>query len=80
VAIEQTDELVALQRRALEEQARATAGVYSVEAWAPWLGAAQALDAAVTAYAAEHPDVNRLEVAKTVRRKALEASADAQVV
>jgi hypothetical protein len=61
VAIELTDDLVKLERRGLEEEAKAKAVSYAVSAWAPWLKAAQEVDAAITAYTRE-TEQNRLEV------------------
>lgn len=72
MAIEVTDDLVELQKRTLEEAAKA--GPYSVEAWAPWLKAAQALEVAVTEHARATKQ-NRLDVAMAVRKAAREASA-----
>ncbi|KIF72829.1 hypothetical protein QR77_41755 [Streptomyces sp. 150FB] len=67
--MELNDELVGLRRGALEAQALATAGEYSAEAWRPWLEAAQAAEAAITAYAKETGQ-NRLEVSMAVNRAA----------
>lgn len=69
VAIELKDELVGLRRRAFEAQALATPGEYNAEAWHPWLEAAQAAEAAITAYA-EETGQNRLEVSMAVTRAA----------
>lgn len=73
MAIEIIDDLVVLQRRALEEEAKARSVPYSVSAWAPWLQAAQKVDAAITEYAKE-TDQNRLDVAAAVRKAAVEAT------
>ncbi|MFJ1601555.1 hypothetical protein [Streptomyces sp. NPDC088261] len=72
MAIEITGDLVKARRRAFEEEAKARSVPYSVSAWAPWLLAAQEVDAAITEYAKE-TDQNRLEVAMAVRRAAAEA-------
>ncbi|MDR3081358.1 MAG: hypothetical protein LBV60_10620 [Streptomyces sp.] len=51
MAIELSDELVELGRKAWAAQREATAGPYSPEAWGPWREAAAAVQAAVTAHA-----------------------------
>lgn len=50
--IELPDELIALRRRAVEARTEALAGPYSTERWRPWVEAADAFQAAVTAHAA----------------------------
>lgn len=70
MASEQADEkqdpefskLVALEQAAEDARVAATAGTYSPEAWAPWLEAATAFQAAVTAYAAAGEGRSRYEV------------------
>lgn len=71
MATEWTDDLVKLQQRLFEEEAKAKAAPYSAEVWAPWLEAAQAVDAAITQYAKD-ADQNRLDVASAIRRAARE--------
>ncbi|MET9483619.1 hypothetical protein [Streptomyces sp. NPDC006638] len=75
MAIEITDDLVGLQQKALGEEAKARSVPYSVSAWAPWLRAAQEVDAAITEYAKEK-NKNRMDVAIAVRKAAVEAMAD----
>ncbi|MGW7331223.1 hypothetical protein ACWGIU_22030 [Streptomyces sp. NPDC054840] len=68
MAIELSDELIELQRAANQARERALAGVYSREAWRPWLEAAEALQAAVT----EHAEASGQE-----RHKVEQAAKDA---
>ena len=64
MAIELSDELIELQRAANRARERALAGVYSREAWRPWLEAADALQAAVTDHAkASEQDRYKVEMA-----------------
>lgn len=69
MAIEPPDELVTLQRAAHAARAEATAQPYSPEAWQPWLDAAEAVYAAVTAYATEH-NISRYNLEQAVRTAA----------
>lgn len=71
MAIELTDELVALQRAALAAHAEATAGGYSAEGWAPWMQAAERVQGAVTAHA-EATGQNRYELEMAVKAAARE--------
>jgi hypothetical protein len=75
VAIELSDELIQLQRAANVARGQALAGPYSREAWRPWLEAADALQAAVTAHAeASGQDRHKVEKAvKDVARDPVEA-------
>jgi phage gp46-like protein len=69
VAIELTDELVALQRAALAAHAEATASGYSAEGWEPWMQAAERVQAAVTAHA-QATGQNRYELEMAVKQAA----------
>lgn len=69
--IEPPDELLALQRKALAAHAEATAAGYSPGAWAPWVDAAERMQAAVTAHA-EATGENRAEVEQAVKAAARE--------
>lgn len=75
MAIEPTDELIELQRAANQARERALAGVYSREAWRPWLEATDALQVAVTEHAkAAGEDRHKLEKAvKDAAREPVEA-------
>ncbi|MGW3321171.1 hypothetical protein [Streptomyces virginiae] len=75
MAIEPTDELIELQRAANAARERALAGVYSREAWRPWLEAADVLQAAVTEHAkATEQDRHKLEKAvKDAAREPVDA-------
>ena len=66
MAIELSDDLVQLQRTAVAAHAEATVAGYSPEAWRPWLDAAEAVQAAVTAWAAETGQ-SRCEVEMAVK-------------
>ncbi|MFJ7070195.1 hypothetical protein [Streptomyces sp. NPDC101115] len=70
MAIELTDELIQLQRAAIEAQKTATAGPYSAEAWRPWLEAADQLQAAVTAHA-KATSQNRFDVETALKKAVL---------
>lgn len=67
MAIELPDDLIQLQRTAVAAQAEATSAGYSPEAWRPWLDAAQAVQAAVTAHA-EATGASRYEVEMAVKK------------
>lgn len=71
MAIELTDELIGLQRAASAAQAEATAGGYTPGAWAPWVDAAERVQAAVTAHA-EATGQNRAQVEQAVKAAARE--------
>ncbi|MCX5176689.1 hypothetical protein [Streptomyces virginiae] len=75
MAIEPTDELIELQRAANRAREKALAGVYSREAWRPWLEAADALQAAVTEHAtAAGQDRHKVEqAAKDAVREPVDA-------
>ena len=75
MAIEPTDELIELQRAANQAREQALAGVYSREAWRPWLEAADALQAAVTEHAtASGQDRHKIEqAAKDAAREPADA-------
>ncbi|GAA2802747.1 hypothetical protein [Streptomyces showdoensis] len=70
MAIELSDELIRLQQEAVDARAAATAGSYSAEAWQPWIDAADALQAAITAYAAEK-HLLRFDVEKELKFRVL---------
>ena len=70
MAIELSDELIQLQRAAVEARETATAGAYSAEAWRPWLEAADQLQAAVTAHA-NATGQNRYDVETALKRTVL---------
>lgn len=76
MAIELPEELLQLQRAAVEAQAAATAGEYSTEAWRPWLDAAEALQAAVTEHARETGQ-SRFDVEATLKKAVLHPALDA---
>lgn len=69
--IELSDDLIRLQRAAAAAYEDAMREGYSAEAWAPWLEAAEAVQAAVTAHSIETKQ-NRYEVEMAVKRKAQE--------
>lgn len=71
MAIELSDELIQLQRAANQAREKATAGLYSAEAWQPWLDAAEAVQAAVVEYAATTGQ-NRYQVEMAVKLAARE--------
>jgi hypothetical protein len=70
VAIELTDELIQLQRETVAAREAATAGGYDSEAWRVWRGAAERLQAAVTAHA-EATEQNRYEVERELKKRVL---------
>lgn len=70
MAIELSDELLRLQRAAVEARETATAGTYNAEAWRPWLEAADALQAAVTEHAATTGQ-NRYDVETALKKAVL---------
>jgi hypothetical protein len=70
VAIELTDELIQLQRETVAAREAATAGGYGTEAWRLWRGAAERLQAAVTAHA-EATEQNRYEVERELKKRVL---------
>lgn len=74
MAIELNDELIHLQRAANAAREKATAGVYSTEAWQPWRDAVEAVQAAVVEHAAATGQ-NRYEVEMAVKLAAREAGA-----
>jgi ABC-type taurine transport system ATPase subunit len=67
VAIKLSDELIELERRAVAAAEAARGVPYSTEAWRPWLDAAEAVQAAVTAHAAATGQ-NRFEVEAELKR------------
>ncbi|MEV8523104.1 hypothetical protein AB0451_02950 [Streptomyces sp. NPDC052000] len=67
MAIKLSDELIELERRAWTAQQEAQAVPYSPEAWRPWLDAAEAVQAAVTAHAAATGQ-SRFEVEAELKR------------
>jgi hypothetical protein len=75
VAIELSDELIQLQREAVEAQRISTAGAYSAEAWRPWREAAERLHAAVTEHA-KATGANRFEVEAALKRAVLHPEPD----
>ncbi|MET8537318.1 hypothetical protein ABZV67_37405 [Streptomyces sp. NPDC005065] len=70
MAIDIPEELILLERSAVEEQRKALAEPYTGEAWAPWREAAAAFQAAVTAHA-EAAGVSRYELEMAVKRAVL---------
>lgn len=69
MAIEPPDHLIQLQRAAVQAQQEAVAAGYSVEAWRPWLEAAEAVQAAVTAHATATTGLNRYELEMSVKAR-----------
>ncbi|GGU13399.1 hypothetical protein [Streptomyces violascens] len=67
MAIELTDELIELERKAWAAQREALAGPYSAEAWLPWREATEQVQAGITAHA-EATGQNRYEVEAEVKR------------
>ncbi|MEV5940657.1 hypothetical protein [Streptomyces sp. NPDC051994] len=67
MAIELNDELIELERKAWAAQQEAQDRPYSAEAWAPWLDAAERVQAAITAHA-EATGQNRFEVEAELKR------------
>jgi hypothetical protein len=70
VAIDIPEDLIVLERSAVEEQGKALAVPYTDEAWEPWRDAAAAFQAAVTAHA-EAAGVSRYELEMAVKRAVL---------
>lgn len=70
MAIDIPEDLILLERSAVEEQRKALAEPYTEEAWAPWLEAAAAFQAAVTAHS-EAAGVSRYELEMAVKRAVL---------
>lgn len=68
MAIELSNELIELERKAWAAQQEAQDKPYSAEAWAPWLDAAERVQAAVTAHA-EATGQNRFEVEAELKRR-----------
>lgn len=71
MAIELTDDLVALQRAANAAHGEATSAGYSAEAWRPWRDAAEAVQTAITEHAKETGQ-NRYDVEMAVKAAARE--------
>lgn len=69
MAIELPDELIHLQRAAVAAQQEATAAGYTPDGWRPWLDAAEAVQARVTAHATT-AGVNRYELEMAVKKAA----------
>ncbi|MET7858186.1 hypothetical protein ABZS81_13365 [Streptomyces sp. NPDC005318] len=65
MAIDIPEDLILLERSAVEEQREALAEAYTEEEWAPWGEAAAAFQAAVTAHA-EAAGVSRYELEMAV--------------
>ncbi|MCX4786446.1 hypothetical protein OG369_09710 [Streptomyces sp. NBC_01221] len=70
MAIDIPEDLIMLERSAVEEQRKALAEPYTEEAWAPWREAAAAFQAAVTAHA-EAAGVSRFELEMAVKKAVL---------
>ncbi|MET7495118.1 hypothetical protein [Streptomyces sp900116325] len=70
MAIDIPEELILLERSAVEEQRKAMAGPYTEEAWAPWRKAALAFQVAVTVHA-EAAGVSRYELEMAVKKAVL---------
>jgi hypothetical protein len=70
VAIELPEELIDLERKAVEEQKKAHAEPYTKERWAPWREAAAAFQAALTEHA-EATGVSRYELEMAVKKAVL---------
>ncbi|MET8420628.1 hypothetical protein ACWD7C_41515 [Streptomyces sp. NPDC005134] len=64
------EDLIVLERSAVEEQRKALAEPYTDEAWEPWREAVAAFQAAVTAHA-EAAGVSRYELEMAVKRAVL---------
>ncbi|MFI5635463.1 hypothetical protein ACIA8E_40230 [Streptomyces sp. NPDC051664] len=67
MAIDIPEDLIELERSAIEEQRKALAEPYTDEAWVPWREAAAAFQAAVTAHA-EAAGVSRYELEMAVKQ------------
>lgn len=74
MAIELTPDLIELQRAANAAREAATSETYTTEGWRPWLKAAEAVQAAVTAHAAATGQ-DRYEVEQALKTAANEAAA-----
>ncbi|WP_329453555.1 hypothetical protein OG894_44255 (plasmid) [Streptomyces sp. NBC_01724] len=70
MAIDIPEDLIVLERAAVEEQGKALAEPYTEEAWALWRKAAAAFQAAVAAHA-EAAGVSRYELEMAVKRAVL---------
>jgi hypothetical protein len=70
VAIDIPEDLIELERSAVEEQRKALAEPYTEEAWAPWREAVETFQAAVTAHA-EAAGVSRYELEMAVKQAVL---------
>ncbi|MFG2328230.1 hypothetical protein ACGFMM_01255 [Streptomyces sp. NPDC048604] len=77
MAIELSDDLIQLQRSAVEAQREATVGAYSAEAWKPWLEAAEKLHAEITAHA-EATGQSRFAVEAALKKAVLHSEADSE--
>ncbi|MGW7053153.1 hypothetical protein [Streptomyces sp. NPDC054887] len=73
MAIELTDDLIELQRKAAAAYEDAMRQPYTTETWAPWLAAAEAVQAAVTEHA-KVIDKNRYEVEMAVKAAVRDAA------
>lgn len=67
MAVDIPEDLIELERSAIEEQRKALAEPYTDEAWEPWREAAAAFQAAVTAHA-EAAGVSRYELEMAVKQ------------
>ncbi|MFE4328991.1 hypothetical protein ACFRQM_05900 [Streptomyces sp. NPDC056831] len=70
MAIDIPEDLIMLERSAIEEQCKALAKPYTEEARAPWREAAAKFQAAVTAHA-EAAEVSRFELEMAVKKAVL---------
>ncbi|WP_078852843.1 hypothetical protein [Streptomyces sp. NRRL S-1824] len=70
MAIELPEELIDLERKAVEEQKKAHGQPYTEERWAPWRDAAAAFQAALTEHA-EATGVSRYELEMAVKKAVL---------
>ncbi|SFT31794.1 hypothetical protein [Streptomyces sp. ok210] len=70
MAINIPEDLIGLERKAVEEQKKAHGQPYTEERWAPWREAAAAFQAALTAHA-EATGENRYELEMAVKKAVL---------
>ncbi|MFD4946688.1 hypothetical protein ACFVYE_38975 [Streptomyces sp. NPDC058239] len=75
MAIDIPEDLIMLERSAVEEQRKALAEPYTEKAWAPWREAPAKFQAAVTAHA-EVAGVSRFELEMAAKKAVLHPEPD----
>ena len=70
MAIDIPEELIELERKAVEEQKKAHGQPYTEEGWAPWREAAEKFQAALTEHA-KTAEVSRYELEMAVKKAVL---------